>query len=271
MGLSIDDVAGQSRIGVGFLEAIEAAKYELLPTPVQTRGFIRKYAKIVGLDAEELLRELPESQSSVGVNGVLDSMGKGSIASKSTLESSPFFNPVNVDLSGRVAGTASLHHLIVIVTAVLIALLLIVSRFVAIPAMARDAGATPESDALMSDAPASADGVIPGEAITSTSRSDRSAAVDTVTERPTLPAVLDELRLRLDITERSWLQVTVDDVTVFQGLAKKDDVFEWEAQRDARLLTGNAIGIFVTVNDVELGKLGSRNEVADVTWTTVSN
>ena len=49
---------------------------------------------------------------------------------------------------------------------------------------------------------------------------------------------------------------------------KGDEPYVWEALQEAQLLTGNAIGVIVTINEVPLGKLGGRGEVVDETWTT---
>jgi hypothetical protein len=68
------------------------------------------------------------------------------------------------------------------------------------------------------------------------------------------------------------MRVTVDGEIVFEGLARKGDgPFEWLAEEETQLLTGNAIGIFVTLNDIELGKLGGRGEVVDETWSTTTS
>ena len=49
-GVSLRDIAAQSKIGVRFLEYIEADRYPLLPAPVYLRGFVQEYARAVGLD-----------------------------------------------------------------------------------------------------------------------------------------------------------------------------------------------------------------------------
>ena len=96
-----------------------------------------------------------------------------------------------------------------------------------------------------------------GEPITSTSRNVEIQLPTPTLTRPDLPATLESINLRLDITERAWMRVTIDDEVVFEGQAQKGDgPFEWEAQETAELLSGNAAGVFVTINNVELGKLG---------------
>jgi hypothetical protein len=87
-----------------------------------------------------------------------------------------------------------------------------------------------------------------------------------------LPATLDVIRLRLDITERTWMRVTVDDEMVFEGMARRgDEPYQWEAQQSVTLLTGNANGILVSINEIELGKLGGRGEVVEETWNTTGS
>lgn len=49
-GVSLRDIATQSKIGVRFLEYIEGDRYQMLPAPVYLRGFLQEYARAVGLD-----------------------------------------------------------------------------------------------------------------------------------------------------------------------------------------------------------------------------
>jgi flagellar biosynthesis protein FlhG len=50
-GISLRDISLVSKIGVRFLEYIEAERFSLLPAPVYLRGFLMAYAQAVGLDA----------------------------------------------------------------------------------------------------------------------------------------------------------------------------------------------------------------------------
>jgi len=54
-GLSLSEVAERSRVGLGYLEALESDDWEALPAPVYTRGFMRLYAREVGLDPEAVV------------------------------------------------------------------------------------------------------------------------------------------------------------------------------------------------------------------------
>ena len=56
--MSIEEVARITRIPRSTLGAIEDGHIAQLPAPVFVRGFVRSYAELVGLDANELLRDL---------------------------------------------------------------------------------------------------------------------------------------------------------------------------------------------------------------------
>ncbi len=57
-GLSLEEVAAQTRIPIRHLRSIEDGKYEELPALTYTVGFGRNYANAVGLDGAEVGREL---------------------------------------------------------------------------------------------------------------------------------------------------------------------------------------------------------------------
>lgn len=50
-GISLRTIATTSKVGVRFLEYIEADRHSDLPAPVYLRGFLQEYARAVGLDA----------------------------------------------------------------------------------------------------------------------------------------------------------------------------------------------------------------------------
>jgi transcriptional regulator with XRE-family HTH domain len=54
-GLSLHDVAEQTRISVRWLSALEEARTEQLPAPVFVIGYLRSYARVLGLSGDELI------------------------------------------------------------------------------------------------------------------------------------------------------------------------------------------------------------------------
>src|SRR5512136_2359183 len=56
--LSLDDIAQATHIKLHYLEALEADRFEALPSAAQLRGFLRAYAEFLTIDSSELLKAL---------------------------------------------------------------------------------------------------------------------------------------------------------------------------------------------------------------------
>ena len=54
-GISLKEIADATKISQRFLDALERNDHRTLPAPVFTRGFVREYARYVGLNAEEMV------------------------------------------------------------------------------------------------------------------------------------------------------------------------------------------------------------------------
>ena len=52
LGLSLDDIAERTKIRAATLRAIEHDDFDRLPPPIFTRGFLKAYAREVGLDPD---------------------------------------------------------------------------------------------------------------------------------------------------------------------------------------------------------------------------
>ncbi len=59
--LSLDQAAQATRIKLHYLDALEADKFELLPSPAQVRGFLRAYGDYLKLDTSKLIRDLDQA------------------------------------------------------------------------------------------------------------------------------------------------------------------------------------------------------------------
>lgn len=71
------------------------------------------------------------------------------------------------------------------------------------------------------------------------------------------------LHLRAEIISRSWLRIEADQQTVFEGTLAPGEVKEWEAEEKIHIRTGNAGGILLRLNDVELGPMGDEGQVLE--------
>jgi cytoskeleton protein RodZ len=58
-GLTLTDVERDTRISSKYIQAIEEGQFETLPAPVYARAFVRTYAQYLGLNARELVQQMP--------------------------------------------------------------------------------------------------------------------------------------------------------------------------------------------------------------------
>lgn len=273
-----------TKINSRYLEALEDGRYNVLPSDVHVRGYLRNYARYLRLDPKPLLDRYAMSREGrrpappePAVDEDLSALGPLDAPQEQV-----FFDPVNVDVGGGRRSDSGSGLRIIIILALILSIAIVAIRFV--PMLTGNAngneslangiqevvsGLANGQQAAAEESTDQATAPTPGSMITSTSRNAGIVLPTPTATRPTLPATMETIQMRLDITERTWMRVTIDGEVVYEGLARKgDEPYVWEAFQEAQLLTGNAIGIFVTINEVPLGKLGGRGEVVDETWTT---
>ena len=294
-GLSLEEAQGKTRINVRYLTALENGQYSALPTPVHVRGFLRNYARFLGLDPQPLLTRYAAGQGQDAPPPMAETREITPDNPLVERQDQPFFDPVNMEVNGKSgygvgSGGSGGMLQIVIIVALVIALALIANRFIPIlfgrgeegnaveevSAAVRDmvaevTGATPTPSTTPTPAPTGESSITVNgteQPIVNTGRNNPGGAATPTATRLPLPATMEEVRLKLDVLERTWMEVTVDSSVVFSGIAKANDTFEWTAQQEAKIVVGNAIGVFATVNDVALGRLGGRGESHEEVWRT---
>lgn len=294
-GFTLEEAQEETRINCKYLAALENGEYDKLPTPVHVRGFLRNYARFLGLDPQPLLERYeinlnrPTRQTQQGPE-------KASLQTPASLanEQQVFFDPVNMEVDVGQRRDPETAVRLVIIIALLIAVALIANRFIPLllgsgdSSQAIDANftefiqditnraqgtATAQSgDMLEGEAAATEPAFVPGQVITSTSRNNIVATAPAIPlTRPALPATMEEIVLQLDISERTWMEVTIDGDVVFSGWARGDDPpYEWTAQEEAKVNTGNGAGVFVTINEQPWGRMGERGENKEEVWRTTN-
>lgn len=71
-GISIKEIADATKVSSRFLEAIERNDFDRLPAPVFTRGFIREYARYLGLNSDDAVNrymQFVEESDATGEKG----------------------------------------------------------------------------------------------------------------------------------------------------------------------------------------------------------
>ncbi len=267
-GLSLEDVHQRTRISMTNLEALESLRFEELPTPVYTRGFIKLYSRTVGIDAAPILDRYRQH---------LDATGAAGPSRTPAAQPRKRITPGAYKL---MVGSVSL----ILVAAVL---------FFALSAERRGAdpppktGGTVVSPAAGGTHPAggtepekqTADpGVInpvgpprdtpnPG----APPPDNRTPSAGPTTPAAQMPAAEDRsratrdkgapYRLAMEARELTWIRVTQDEHPPYQLLLNPGDKVERIASRQFVLDIGNAGGVSVVFQGRPLGELGGKGEV----------
>jgi|SRR5579863_2754954 cytoskeletal protein RodZ len=232
-GMTAIDVAKRLRIRAMFVDALEREDWVAVGEPVYARGFLKNYAKLVGLDPEAAAAALDASYPAYAPRPEVPVISHD--------EPRASYAP------SRQSGT---NWLVVATGAVAVVMLVVVAwNFFGMPS----SGPAPETAALSSPQPSpSAPAMIEGSA---------SAAA---------PSQVQGVDLRLETTQACWLSVTVDGKRVVYDTLPKGAVREFHAEREINLRAGNAGGIVATIDGKPLGTLGQVGQVQDRVFAVAS-
>lgn len=284
--LTLDQAHQQLKIQTSYLAAMEEGHFDMLPTAVHARGYLKNYAKFLELDPQPLLDNYKEQLANVKPKP------RRTVASRASAnEDSSFFDPVNMQLNPMRGGTNAESVLrLIIIFALLAAIVLVASRFFVAQNPDRSfgpvetvthfyrsvvLGEVPETAAELAsqevEIEESAEPTLNNPLLIETSRNltDEEAASTSI---PVFicPLNTEVMTIRVDATERVWMQLYIDGDLQVQDNVKEGESLEYIAEKNFRINTGNAYAIYVTVNNEPLGRLGNPQEVQDITCETVA-
>jgi len=241
-GISLKEIADATKISKRFLEAIERNDHRTLPAPVFTRGFVREYAKYLGLNAEEMVNLY--NYAAAGD----DRIEKTAHLERLIAPPPPVKPPEKAKPKGIPPAYARIDRNVIIIV-IIVALLIGVAYLAKKHKRESAAEAAREATAVAVAKPQHPVKVVaPPPAATATTAS--AAADDRV------------LRLTVEMSADSWVVLKADDKTVWS-----DDMLEgqrktFEANEQFKFMTiGNAAGMHLTLNGLALPPLGSEGQV----------
>ena len=274
--LELGPIAQELRISSRFLEAIEAGQFDKLPGGVFTRSFIVQYARLLGIDEEEIAGELrrtldppPEVPEFVEAPKPADSairvprveewegVGKNRFRWSSSLSAAALVVAVMLVCSGLYAWW---QH----------------TRRLAPAHESPPVAAVPPapSPAAMQPPPSPADGS--SAAPTATQPPSGTPVPAPSTERPAPPAAPPvpasnpnaAVRVELTADEPVWLLARNDGKYFFSGTLGAKESRTFEATSTVLVRLGNAGGVTITLNGKPVGPVGPKGQVRTVQFTS---
>jgi cytoskeleton protein RodZ len=233
LGLTPAEVAARLRIRTSFVDALERERWAAVGAPVYVRGFLRNYSKLLGLDAEAILSQLPdEQQTSLPVQLVNPSTTADLFA----------------DPAARVRAAKWYPWLLGSLT--VIAAFLVVNVAIA---LFGGSHSTNNAGTVTPDAAATVAPYLPQAPEGASNTLQANAAAQSK----------NGVNLRLSLTQASWLSVTVDGKRVVYETLPAGTIRQFHGDREISLRAGNAGGVVANFDGKDLGKLGTAGQVED--------
>jgi cytoskeleton protein RodZ len=234
-GLSLSDVAERLHIRSVYLAAIEDEDWHVIGAPVYVRGFLRTYARFLGLDPEAAVARFSATVPA----------GTPAATTPRVTTASSAAEKRNV-AERRAPSLAAVLAIVVAAGVVL---------FVAYEFYQYKA-ATPGGTPL-----ATASGQ-PAQAAQAGAAAQGAATAPPVAAVTPGPKRRPKRGLSVHVTETSWVRVAVDGTVAFEGTlpAGTSKLF---AGKSADVRVGNAAGVTIAVNGKAVGPLGGSGDVVE--------
>jgi hypothetical protein len=252
--VDLEDAVRALRIHRRYLQALEMGDYEALPGPIQARGFLRNYARYLGLPTEEALarydaeirgQPLPPMQAMGFRMPEIEVPGRNGLR---TWAPPP---PSAEEERAAVRANSSSGLMKILLGVIILFVFVAAASFVWLQFGPGDLLSAPST----TQAGITADGV-------------RATATPTAQPTPSFPVAADgTVRLRLVPLSHAWVSVSADADIVFQGVAQPQQAIEAVGEEIVIVNTGNGGAFELFVNGTNWGPLGQQGEIVQRAWT----
>lgn len=246
-GMSLEEVSARTRIRLQTLQALECDDYPSLPVEVTVKGFVRAYARCLGLDEHDVLDRYQRFAADY------------------------FRSARQVDPIRRVEDTAAPEPLwkrhLTLAGLTIAALAVVVSGVIALmPSAPRERD---QPNAISAPGRVVPPAVPPGPPARVAEPIQTIATVPAIpppanpqVSSPAKPAASGAAQeLSIAASEPTWVQVTIDGGQPKEAILQPGERIRWAAEREFRLTVGNAGGVSVALNGEPVGSLGPSGRV----------
>jgi cytoskeletal protein RodZ len=244
---SLDEIARETKIRKGLLEAIEEDRHELLPPRIYLRGMIKLFAEEVGVD----------------INEVLDKFEAAS-PDKAGVEKSR-----DVKKSLQTSAPGTYIPLLLIIGIAFLVYFFLTNK---IGMQDEPSRVTAPSETVVARASTSVS-VTTTTTATETAQQDKNGKSSTspaATSPPTIipapasPQPAGPFTIRFEAQALTWIRIQADQEKHFDILLQANEAYKHSAARTMNVRLGNAGGVTIYVNDKLLAKAGKSGEVVNL-------
>jgi cytoskeleton protein RodZ len=247
-GITLDEICESTKIARRHLEALERDRFDQLPGGVFNKGFVRAYARFLGIDEDQAVADY-------------------TAATHEQPEPEDKF-PLEIhEEEDRQPKRRSLLPLIFILAALAGVLVGYFFYLRSKPAGSGPSAPVQQASPVPDPVPQSAaPSEVPSSAANATAEAERVPARPAAESRektasPALKKPAEKtFAVLIKAKEDSWVSIVVDGKSVMQKVLSADQARLIKAGKEIVLRTGNAGGIDVSFNGKPMGALGNENE-----------
>jgi cytoskeleton protein RodZ len=259
-GVTLDEISESTKISRRHLESLEKEDFDSLPGGIFNRGFVRAYARFLGLDEEQAVADY---------------------AAVSTEQPAPpdqFPLEVHEKPDPKLNPRRSTLPLVLALLALVAVLAIFWARTKIRPQTTNtEAPAATATSSATPSVPPAAPSLVASTGAPSTTGSTAGPAsgvirVPSVTPSPSAtptprPTPDNTFLLVVKAKEDAWISLSVDGKRVWEGILRADKQRSVRAGKRIEITTGNAGGLQVRVNGKSVSALGNQGEVRTLTFT----
>jgi cytoskeleton protein RodZ len=278
-GVSLEEISKSTKIGTRSLKAIEDEDFEKLPGGIFNKGFVRAYARFLGLDEEQIVGDfeeawnayeaertpqvfaVPEEEAKPSSSGwgwisvlIIVCAGLGGWYGYQRMHAPGPVTPETLAPQTSQPGSSASSS---------------TSESNQNPPAAQAAGASAPQPVQNGNANQSPTANRPPEPKTTASGASTQVSPGKSPVSTASPAKSEPAAIRLQVFARadSWLSVSADGKDLGQGIMTAQKTRSIRAQKEVRLKIGNLGGVEISFNGQPVALDGQPNEVKELTFT----
>jgi cytoskeleton protein RodZ len=288
--LGLEEISRELKISARFLGAIEDEQFEKLPGTVFAKSFVRQYARLLGLDEEELAEAV---QRAVEPRQALSQPGESQ--QRAPVDVPPLPRMEVWQSSGETHFSSSRSSVLPALALVVVVMLVCSGVYAWWQRQRTLASARVDRPAPVQTAPAPAITTPPvltspanpqAEAVPpQTAEAQPPAGAERVAPQPEAPVATPEkpkapppaipppnpnatVRVQVTADDTVWVLARADDKFMFSGTLEANQSRTVEGNSKVLLRLGNAGGVTITLNGKPVGPVGPKGQVRTVQFTS---
>ena len=259
--LSLDDAVQKLRIRKPTLEAFERGEFQVGESTVQVRGMLRNYARFLQLDEERVLQFYESSLDNDRRKRRRGHKKKTQeLAAPRKITDTPPALPA-VKLERPATGGGIFAFLRVMAMLLVSAASIVIIAFVVYDTIFNENSVTEVADADL--APLLVQSLTPTQTYTPTWTPPPTRSAEEISALN----IVSGVQIILEMTQRSWVQITVDDVERYTGILEPGERQRYDANQSVEINAANAAALAINFNGLEQPTFGERGERIILTFT----